>query len=124
MAIEAYHDKSPLKVYIRVPAIANLLLESIHDIDGLVFGGSYAQGTWASGHDIDVDILSQSLLPNERNLAICYATIEAFRMWGLSVHIRSFVAAENVLYPDDTYRQYTPFVVRESDEVDRWGLVW
>ena len=124
MTIEGHHNKSPLSVYTLVPSISELLLESMADIDGFVFGGSYAQGTWTSGHDIDVDILSQSLLPNERSLVICQVVIDAFNMMGFTVHIRSFVVAENVLYPDDTYRRYTPFVVRESDDVDRWGLVW
>jgi len=123
-----HHDKGAHAAYILVPAISITILNELTLIEGLVFGGSYAAGTFrdATAEDIDFDLLYASY-PDQTSREVLHREIERrFRVAGLEPEIRAPLARDSidVSLRSTLYEKHpnTPFVVRNVAAAEAWGL--
>ena len=143
-----YHDKNHEQAYEIIPYLASKIFEKpfFDSVEAVVFGGSYAEGTFASQDDIDVDLV-HTLIPAPATVAnIHYYAFVLFKEFGYKLDIRAsvdrqgniFSGRSNLLKNFDTgkypggeaeIRQaYTqkhprsPYVARNADAVKFWDL--
>lgn len=140
------HDKALGNVYQTVPNLCTQLLSTSNfaSIEGFVFGGSYAAGTYQVDNDIDADMLFEKL-PGIDTLRILVMTSMAFFAEnGLELQIRGCVdrtgsqvtfyrnpLEKPLVYSEKDLRRLTklytvhpnsPFVTRSDDVVEYWHL--
>jgi|GEM_PF-3073158 len=58
------HDKAEHPIYQLVPEVSQILLEEIPSIAGIVFGGTYAVGSYKDGDIVNVNVIYDSIPSN------------------------------------------------------------
>lgn len=122
-----YHDKSNHGIYKIVPQIMQAVLHEYPEIAGFVIGGSYANGQYQSGDDIDTDLIFDEYPDSwQRKLNIEKEIRQKFMQEKLMLYIRLSVATGTIPSKDrlETYSEHpnSPYVVRNNGVAKAWGL--
>jgi len=123
-----YHDKSDHEIYKVVPPIMLTLLHDYPQLGGFVIGGSYANGQYMSGDDIDADVIFDSYPDSwQRKIGIEDEIRQLFMQNNLTLYIRLSLATDTIpsKYRLETYKEHpnSPYIVRNKDVAKAWGLV-
>jgi hypothetical protein len=124
--LSAHHDKSSHPAYVMVPKIAAFVMRSMPDVTGFVFGGSYANGKYAWGEDIDFDLLLDAYPVGFNRDLVSFPIRRAFNQQAFNAHLRAPLAANSISESlrVSTYDKHpnSPYVVRDSQILKLWGL--
>ena len=125
--VENFHPPAEQAISGILFTIFSQAFREIEDVDGAVFGGSYAKGTYQLGDDIDFDILTTVFIQPNRRLVIAAQLQRYFSVSGLTAEVRDFVPETE--FTDETRWEHydelhpdSPFIVRDEHVAKVWGL--
>ena len=124
---ENFHPQEMPEIKAKLLHIFKQAFGGFPEIDGAVFGGSYAQGKFHAGEDIDFDLLINGGLEERRKKLIITSIQRLFTVNGLTPEIRAFIDVHQIRRenPDQDYYDLhpkSPFIVRNEDIALLCGL--
>lgn len=122
----AHHDKGEHAVYKVVPQILVGALDDLHLFEGFAIGGSYANGRYKDGDDVDIDVFFDNYPDLAQNQMLLKELKRRFAVDGLTAEVRAPLAKSAL--PEHLRKSLyephpnTPFVVRNIQVANEWGL--
>lgn len=123
----AHHDKGEHAVYRLVPNILVDILRDLPLFEGFAIGGSYANGRYKKGDDIDLDVLFENYPDPVDQQELLQELRRRFTINDIPVEVRAPLAKSALPEPlrIGLYEHHpnTPFVVRTEQVAKDWGLI-